>query len=101
MPRMKKSKLLTDSQSAPSQKDAYIITRVNLLLEAFFQKTVYIEKSTLPSASCNESAPLQEHSIEGERSHMEAHTMSGEHITLETPYQLWGSCQKSLLITLL
>ena len=92
VPRKKKQKIVTGSQSAPSQKDADVITGAHLLLEAFSQQNVSIEQSILPNAICTESAPLQEHSLEGERSPMEAHTLSGEHITLETPYQLRGSC---------
>ena len=66
VPRKKKQKSKTGSQSAPSQKDANIIKGENLILEAFCQPNVSIEKSILPNAPCTESAPLQGHSHEGE-----------------------------------
>ena len=85
MPRKKKQKSKTGIQSAPSQKDADIIKGANLILEAFSQQNVYIEKSIIPNAPCTEFAPLQGHSLEGERSPLEAQTLSGEHISVETP----------------
>ena len=78
VPRKKKQKIVTGSQSAISQKDAAVIKGAHILLEAFSQHNVSIEQSILPNAICKESAPLQEHSLEGERSQMEAHTQSGE-----------------------
>ena len=101
LPRKKKQKTKTGSLSSLSQQGDEIIQGANLLLEAFSQQNVSIEKSILPNAPCKESAPLQGHSLEGERRQLEAHTMSGEHISFETPYLLRGSCQKSILQPLL
>ena len=99
-PRKKKQKTKTGSLSSLSQHGDEIIQGANLLLEAFSQQNVSIEKSIIPNAPCKESAPLQGHSLEGERSHLEEQTLSGEHIVIETPLSTQGECQKSLLFTL-
>ena len=99
-PIKKKIKTKTGGLLSLSQQGDEIIQGAYLFLEAFSQQNVSIEKSILPNASCTESAPLQWHSLEGERSSMVANTLSGEHISIETPYLLRESCQKSLLHTL-
>ena len=89
-PRKKKHKSKIGNQYAPSQKDADIIIGGNLILEAFSQQNVSIKNSIFPNAPYTESVPLQGHSIEGERSQVMSHTVSGEHISIETPISTQG-----------
>ena len=94
VPKKKKEKIVTGSQSAPFQKDADVIKGAHLLLEAFFQHNVSIKESILPNAICIESTSLQESSLEGEKSQMKVHTQSAEHIILETPLLTQGKLSK-------
>ena len=94
LPRKKKQKTKIGNLSSLSQQGGEIIKGANLLLEAFSQQNVSIEKNLLPNAPCKESAPLQGHSLEGERRQLEAHTMSGEHISFETPLSSQGELPK-------
>ncbi|KAK1376045.1 hypothetical protein POM88_032238 [Heracleum sosnowskyi] len=75
-----KSKPTTGS----SQQDSDVEKRVHLLLSMASQQVIGIEKSSLPTTICTESAQDQELTLDPRRN-KDADTLSGEHITLETP----------------
>lgn len=64
-----------------------------MLLEA--EQRVLIENSTLSHTSCNESAPLQEHTLVIERRTTEVHTQNEKFINFETPTIFSGGVAKN------
>ncbi|KAK1389794.1 hypothetical protein POM88_017972 [Heracleum sosnowskyi] len=90
----KKSKQIATTES--SQHDSDVIKEVNLLLSMASQKVIGIEKSSLPTTTCKESAQSQELTLDsGEQ--QGGTTLSGDHITIETPPISQGELPKSNL----
>ncbi|KAK1356458.1 hypothetical protein POM88_049714 [Heracleum sosnowskyi] len=90
----KKSKSL--ATTASSQQDSDVEKGVHLLLSMASQQVIGIEKSSLPTAPCTESAQGQDLTLDP-RSDKADHTQSGEHITVETPPISQGGLPKSNL----
>ncbi|KAK1394471.1 hypothetical protein POM88_013527 [Heracleum sosnowskyi] len=90
----KKSKSV--ATTASSQQDSDVQKGVHLLLSMASQQVMGIEKSSLPTASCNESAPGQDLTLDP-RSDKGDQTLSGEHINVETPPISQGELPKSNL----
>ncbi|KAK1365721.1 hypothetical protein POM88_041282 [Heracleum sosnowskyi] len=87
-----KSKPTTGS----SQQDSDVEKGVHLLLSMASQQVIGIEKSSLPTAPCTESAQGQDLTLDP-RSDKADHTQSGEHITVETPPISQGELPQSNL----
>ncbi|KAK1399488.1 hypothetical protein POM88_009351 [Heracleum sosnowskyi] len=90
----KKSKSV--ATTASSQQDSDVEKGVHLLLSMASQQVMGIEKSSLPTASCNESAQGQDLTLDP-RSDKGDQTLSGEHINVETPPISQGELPKSNL----
>ena len=69
---------------------------VNLLLSMSSQQGIGIEKSSLPTTICKESAQSQELTLDSGE-HQGGTTQSGEHINVETPPISQGELLKSNL----
>ncbi|KAK1360059.1 hypothetical protein POM88_044533 [Heracleum sosnowskyi] len=87
-----KSKPTTGS----SQQDSDVEKGVHLLLSMASQQVIGIEKSSLPTTICTESAQDQDLTLDPRRN-KDVDTMSGEHITIETPPISQGELLKSSL----
>ncbi|KAK1379297.1 hypothetical protein POM88_026041 [Heracleum sosnowskyi] len=90
----KKSKSKPTTES--SQQDSDVEKGVHLLLSMASQQVIGIEKSSLPTTTCTESAQDQELTLDP-RSDKADDTQSGEHITVETPPISQGELPKSNL----
>ncbi|KAK1404414.1 hypothetical protein POM88_004019 [Heracleum sosnowskyi] len=90
----KKSKSKPTTES--SQQDSDVEKGVHLLLSMASQQVIGIEKSSLPTTTCTESAQDQELTLDP-RSDKADDTQSGEHITVETPPISQGELPKSSL----
>ncbi|KAK1355880.1 hypothetical protein POM88_049136 [Heracleum sosnowskyi] len=90
----KKSKSV--ATTASSQQDSDVQKGVHLLLSMASQQVMGIEKSSLPTASCNESAQGQDLTLDP-RSDKGDQTLSGAHINVETPPISQGELLKSNL----
>ncbi|KAK1394320.1 hypothetical protein POM88_013376 [Heracleum sosnowskyi] len=87
----KKSKSKPTTES--SQQDSDVEKGVHLLLSMASQQGIGIEKSSLPTASCKESAQGQDLTLDPSGNKGEL-TQSGEHITVETPHISQGGLLK-------
>ncbi|KAK1388666.1 hypothetical protein POM88_016844 [Heracleum sosnowskyi] len=90
----KKSKEIATTES--SQQDLDVQKGVHLLLSMSSQQGIGIEKSSLPTTFYKESVQGQELTLDPRRNKGDD-TLSGEHITLETPPISQGELPKSNL----